>query len=355
MAIREGAWDCPSCGRKGNRGPEKHCPGCGAPRGSDVPFYLPDAAAEVTDEAALARAKAGPDWTCSYCGGDNPAGYDFCSGCGAGKDGSPPRPVVEHRTAPAAPEAAGVSAGRPAASRPSRSAARVLKLGCLGALALAALVLFLGRPRAATLTVEGFAWERTVEVERFETAREEGWEGELPAGARELSRSREVHHEERIQTGTERRTRTVSERVQTGTERVKVGVRDLGNGYFEDVYEDRPVYETRERREAYDEPVYRTEPVYRQRIRYEIDRWKPLRTERAAGQDRSPTWPPSRLARGEREGRRGEAYTVVFRDQRGREIAHPAASEAEWRRFEPGRAFRAKVQGGKVRAFLDPP
>ena len=45
----------------------------------------------------------------------------------------------------------------------------------------------------------------------------------------------------------------------------------LGNGYFEDVYEDRPTYENRSREETYQQPVYRDQPVYRQRVRYEIE------------------------------------------------------------------------------------
>src|SRR5688572_14519587 len=97
MAIREGAWDCPHCGRKGNRGPEKYCGGCGAPRGEDVQFYLPADAPEVTEAKALERAKAGPDWTCSFCEADNPSTNAFCSSCGAGRDGSKPREIVEHR------------------------------------------------------------------------------------------------------------------------------------------------------------------------------------------------------------------------------------------------------------------
>ena len=58
MAIREGAWDCPVCCRKGNRGPEKFCGGCGSPRGPEVKFYLPDDAAEVTEADIVAHCKA---------------------------------------------------------------------------------------------------------------------------------------------------------------------------------------------------------------------------------------------------------------------------------------------------------
>ena len=358
MAIREGAWDCPHCGRKRNRGPDKFCGGCGAPRGENVRFYLPDDAREVTDAAELARAQAGPDWICPYCEGDNPAGNAFCSGCGAPRDGAATRQVVEHR------DDAPVPPPLPPAPQPvvAKASGGGLKkgcgIGCLGLLLLVGLLWFLGRPREATLTVDGFSWERTVQVEALRTVTEEAWEGELPAGARVLSRSRQVHHTNRVQIGTERKTRTVSERVQVGTERVKVGTRDLGNGYFEDVYEDRPVYEDRSREETYEDPVYREDPVYAVKVRYEIEKWLPARDERAAGQDRSPSWPAavSRLAGQERPGTRKETYEIRFRDEKGETYVLRTLDEAEWRRFEAGGSYKAEVRpGGEIERILGPP
>lgn len=355
MAIREGAWDCPHCGRQKNRGPDKFCGGCGAPRGEDVRFYLPDNAREVTEAAELARAQAGPDWICPYCAGDNPAANAFCSGCGAPRDGAASRQVVEHRDAPVPPPAP------PPLPQPVVSQAKGGRLkkgcgiGCLGLLLLIGLFWFLGRPREATLTVDGFAWERTVQIEALRTVTEEAWEGSLPAGARAVSRSRQVHHTNRVQTGTERKTRTVTEQVQTGTERVKVGTRDLGNGYFEDVYEDRPVYQDRSHEESYDEPVYREDPVYAVKVRYEIDKWLPAREEKAAGQDRSVGWPGERLAANERPGTRTETYEVRFRDEEGKPCVFKTTDEAEWRRFEPGGSYRASVRpGGEVERILGP-
>jgi hypothetical protein len=48
---------------------------------------------------------------------------------------------------------------------------------------------------------------------------------------------------------------------QVGTRRVKAGHRDLGNGFFEDVYSD--------------EPICRERPVYRTRVAYDVQRWLP--------------------------------------------------------------------------------
>lgn len=405
MAIREGAWDCPHCGRKRNRGPAKHCIGCGYPRGAEVRFYLPEDAPEVADAAALARARSGPDWTCTYCDGDNPADADFCSGCGASKDGASPRPVIEYRDEPAAPAPAPEASSDPpkrTSSSASSSgclagcgkatAAVLAGLGCLGALFFA-FVVFVGsflppppsppsgqraaptekaeewlevqrqldrerkdrqpveRPRAQTpstregvVTVTGFRWTRTIEIEARVSEVEEAWEDDVPYGVQILDRRQEVHHHEREQVGTETKTRTWTEREQVGTERVKVGTRDLGNGYFEDVYEDRPVYDDVEHSESWEEPVYDEVPVVREKVRYRTEEWDTVRRESARGSDRSPRWPSVSLASGEREGSRSDSYAVVFQDEQGSTCRYDT-TESGLSRFEVGQRYRATLRG----------
>lgn len=370
MAIREGAWDCPHCGRKGNRGPVKFCPGCGSPRGEGVQFYLPDEAPEVTEAKALERAKAGPDWTCAFCESDNPAGDPFCSSCGASREGGAPRPVIEHPFPPAAP--APVATAPPPPKKAGCGRWKILGCGCLAILFVLALLIGIGSRNGGSgsrslvqqeeqevdvlLTPSGFHWQRTVEVEASRMVTREAWEGEVPSGARILSSRRDVYRTERVQTGTETRTRTYTEQVQSGTERVKTGVRDLGNGYFEDVYEDRPVYRDVERRESYQEPVYRDNPIYKTKIRYEIAEWQSVRQEQAAGDDQSPVWPQPRLGSGEREGNRGETYEVVFHDPQGKTQTYTARDENEWRSYQQGQPYRAttKLLGGGIKKILGP-
>lgn len=362
MAIREGAWDCPHCGRRKNRGPEKHCGGCGAPRGEDVRFYLPPDSPEVTAAETLERARAGPDWTCSFCEADNPSVDAFCTSCGAARDGAAQaRPVVEHRReglipSPASPALSPVPGEREPPSAPIGSKLkRGCQIGCLGLAALVLVAWFLGRPQETMLTVTGHRWERTVAVEERRTVTEEGWEGELPAGARSLSSRREIHHHDRVRIGTDTRTRTVTERAQTGTERIKVGERDLGNGYFEDIYEDRPVYEEREREETYEEPVFREDPVFRLRHEYEVDRWVPAREARAGARNLAPRWPDAGLRPQEREGRRTELYEVLFEDPDGAGRVYRARDEVEWQDFEPGTPYRARVRSsGEIVEILGP-
>lgn len=353
MAIREGAWDCPACGQKRNRGPEKHCGACGSPRGTDVKFYLPEDAQEVTDEEELKKAKSGPDWNCQFCNGDNPAGKAFCTGCGAGKDGSPPREVKF------IPEGGENPVKEPEAVKDStkespKSSPVAAKGGCLALLMSFLLFMLIGCccssffAKDTTVTVNGFKWERTIEVERLKTITEKAWEGQLPAGADIISRSKEIYKYEKEQVGTETKTKIVKEKVKTGTKKVKTGVKDMGNGYFEDVYKEEPVYETKEKEETYEVPVYKEKPVYKQRITYEIDRWTVDRTERAKGNDQKASWPKVNLRSKEKEGKRTETYTVLCTDSQGKNLTYNPKNEQEWLSLENGKSYKAKAAFGTV-------
>ncbi|MDH3253666.1 MAG: zinc finger Ran-binding domain-containing protein, partial [Acidobacteriota bacterium] len=345
--IREGAWDCSTCGRTGNRGPEKYCAGCGHPRGSDVELYLPEDAAEVTDDAALDRARTGPDWSCDHCGGDNRADADYCTGCGAPGEGAATREVVVHReesNAQAAQASRASTARRPSTSRrkklkrdyrrKAKGSRKPLAIGCIVLVAAIALITYLGRTSESTATVSGFGWERTIAVEKLLAVTEEAKQDEVPQGARLLDSG-----------GGEGKTRTVTERVQVGTEQVKVGVRDLGNGFFEDVYEERPVYKTRRREASVRGPPGGT-------VRYQIDRWSQVREEQASGRDRAPRWPDVTLGNKEREGKRSENYTVYFSGADGETLTYRASSEQEWLGFAPTARYRVEAtKTGRIRSL----
>jgi hypothetical protein len=312
MAIREGKWRCPYCSGV-NRGSAMACPGCGATRDKDVSFFLDDDAQEVTDEGLLARARAGADWLCNFCGDSNSPDRDHCGNCG-GEKGTAPSRTVREIPLPSPPPPPRPSAA--ALSPPPRRFHPVVVGVLLALVALVVLAAYFGLRRTEeTLTVAGFEWERHVAVEAWRTVREQAWEGGVPADARVVSRRPEVHH---------------TERDQVGTRRVKSGHRDLGNGFFEDVYRD--------------EPVYRERPVYRTRVTYDVQRWVPDRTVRASGQDHAARWPEPGLRSGEREASRGEKLVVVLSGRRTYRMELP---EARWAALQPGQSLSAVIRGGR--------
>lgn len=339
MAIREGRWDCPQCGYVGNLGRDVVCRGCGKPRDEDVEFYLPEDAPEVTDEQMLTDAKAGPDWLCPYCGDSNRAHWTTCKGCGAPREGAEVR-----ETGLVSEKKKKKAAKKPRREPPPAPAAKggMGKFAIIGAVGVVLLIICLAfamcSSREAQLTVAGFEWERTIEIERLNTLTEEGWEGELPADADILSSERAIHHYDQVIDHYETKSRQVEERVKVGE--YVCDQKDLGNGYFEDVYCDK--YETRYRTEEYEAPVYRDEPVYKTKYTYEIDRWQRERVERASGTDKMPEWPEVNLKNKEREGERTEKYIVHFADDEGETYPYKTNYE-EWREFTEGEMYNAQI------------
>jgi hypothetical protein len=122
-----------------------------------------------------------------------------------------------------------------------------------------------------------------------------------------------------------------------GTRKVKTGHRDLGNGFFEDVYRD--------------EPVYRDHPVYRTRLTCEVRRWVPDRTVKASGRDQAPRWPDPGLRSGERETSRSETLVVVLNGKRTYRMELP---EARWASLRPGQDVSALIRGGRSVLELRP-
>ncbi len=99
MAIREGRWDCSSCGSTAIYGRHVDCPGCGKPRPAGVRFYLAHGEPVVTDPERLREAAAGPDWVCARCGASNRATLHACAGCGAAHEVESVQPVAEYTLA----------------------------------------------------------------------------------------------------------------------------------------------------------------------------------------------------------------------------------------------------------------
>ncbi len=345
MAIREGAWDCPACLSKGIPGSRKYCGSCGTARGPEVEFYLPEGSREVTEAEEMRRANAGPDWKCPYCNGDNPGFNTHCSGCGSSQDGTQKRATrtILNR------------AEKPPSAPGPNWIGRILTGCCLMVLLFFVGCWMLTRTTVQAMQVDSMAWQRSIDVEVLGMVTEEGWQGkgEVPSGARVLSRTKGVREHRKVQTGTVSKTRTVTERVEAGTRKVKVGTKDMGNGYFEDVYREETVYENQRKEERYDEPVYRDEPVYDTKVRYQIERWHKESTASEKGQDNKPRWPNVAEAAKRRAGARQESYKIVLKGN-GKSYTFETDQEGQFTPFSPGQSVQAAVTALGVVEELKP-
>jgi len=349
MAVYVGRWDCTTCGYKGVLGPKTECPNCGASRPKNVKFYLADEKDIVQDPEVLKKAKAGADWVCSYCGGDNKALETHCKTCGNDRDatdGDENLKVREYDTDEVPTTGDGTRDKKPKKTYPQFQPKKTKpldkkkrwRIGIGIGVVVLLLIAFFGYSSEVTVTAAAFEWERTINVEENRKVIEEDWS--VPTGGKQISSFEAIHHYDKILDHYETKTRTVREAV--GTEEYVCGKRDLGNGYFEDKYCTRTIYESRQ--EEYEDPVYRKEPVYRTKYRYSIYRWKTASPIKTSGRDKNPTWgntasikSSSRL----RESGRNATYTLIVTDEEGKQ--HKSELDFDrWKQIQKGQALKAR-------------
>ncbi len=77
-------WRCSVCERE-NKGRDKVCENCTAPKKESDPFYMPGSTeyeSRVTDERQIRNAKAGADWSCRFCDSAQRKNDGTCARCG---------------------------------------------------------------------------------------------------------------------------------------------------------------------------------------------------------------------------------------------------------------------------------
>jgi hypothetical protein len=320
MTIRMGYWDCPACNRKRIEGPQATCPQCGIPRGPTIQFYTDDNAPVVEDPELVARARAGADWHCRFCGADNRAGHIDCQQCGAGPDGT------KRRQEQFIPQGGAPQQGAPK----KKSNALLILLSVFAVLGLGIWFLFF-RTTALMVTVESATWVKTLPYEELKNQRSEAWADEVPKGAREISRT----------------TRDRTKEVQDGVEKVKVGKKNLGNGMFEDVFEERPKLVKKKVSEPW--------------VTYEVEKWvdgEPRKTKSTDGKEPpNPTvaeGPKVRVKNGKQEldldlrGNNGKTYDYTI-DM----TLHESKAETV-RMYRVGQKFKAQVTTAGTVKSLEP-
>jgi hypothetical protein len=312
MAIREGKWKCTYCGQV-NQGRDEACHQCGQPRGKDVKFFLDGDAAEVTDQNLVDVAQAGADWICEFCSTDNRAKDTRCRQCGAERGTS--RSLQEKMVTPGS--AAQTGAASPGTARARARMGPIALGGIIAAvIAVGVLVYFLFFSASEKMAVlDRGQWQRTIAVEENKWVEHTAWEDAVPRNAIVLDT-----HQEKFGT----------EKVQTGTERKKTGQKDKGNGFFEDVYENVPVYTERD--------------VYKNKVRFKIQEWVVTRTLKDEGDlSRAPAWPAVALSAAEREGKRSESGVLYL-----------TLGEKTYQYSSPVGELSTYTQGAKYRIWVTP-
>ncbi len=340
MAIREGKWDCNVCGTTGVRGPLTQCPNCASPRPENVEFYLSDDAMVVSDEKMLSEAKAGADWICTYCSGHNKAWQTQCSSCGNAKSVANGDKVIDEKIEYYDQKKNDAKSALPKPPKKSSgSSKKLLKIIGFIVLGVVTLSILASFDKEIEVQILEHGWERTVQMEENKLVAEEDWK--LPQGAKLVKSYQAIHHYNEVLVGHEQRTRTVQ--IQTGTRKVVCGQKNMGNGYFEDVYCNEPIYENRE--ESYQEPIYRKDPVYQTKYQYNIYRWKEISPIQAKGIMKNANWPEtpkSFTGNNFRQGEKKQRYWLKFKLPNG-EVKQEEMPYEKWKQYpEKGKAKAIK-------------
>ncbi|MEZ4826433.1 MAG: zinc finger protein [Bacteroidia bacterium] len=348
MAVRVGRWDCSVCGHIGNPGPQTRCTACAAPRPKDVVFYLPKDAEVVSDDQSLNEARSGVDWICGHCEAQNKTSQKDCWSCGNPRDESshdvdleereygldevPIEGRKKQRTIHPLEQQRLASTGR--------GSGWVKKIGIAILALLLGVILLRSFPRQIEVTVNEFNWERTTQMLHYEPVTKEEWS--VPQGAYNVSSFQAIREYKQVLRGYEKRTRDVQ--VKVGEERYVCGQIDKGNGYFEDKYCTRPIYETRT--ETYEEPVYDQVPVYDTKYRFTIMEWVASKENLlyAGGKDHNPQWPSTEGKTDPqkwKEGAKTQDYKIVVEEDDGDKHTEVVGFEF-WSGLEQGSKIKAK-------------
>ncbi len=332
-------WICPNCDGR-NPGPIKTCQNCGAPQPDNVQFHRAADEKIITDEKAVAAAKAGADIHCGFCGTRNPATASTCSQCGADlKEGkaraagqvlqsAPPAPKVVTctncgtenpgsermcakcgsplpRAATVPTQAAAISAQAQTSVTPTNTAKKKtnwLLFGGIGAFLLicciAAVLIFAIPSKTLTGTVADVRWQTSVPIQEIEPVKHSNESGNPPSDAYNVScreESQEVCEEKTI---------------------------DKGNGFGEQV------------QECYTEVT--------QYCSYTVDEWNTIQTYTLEGNDLQPVYDSPNISGDQRLGSASEAFFVFFNTNDG-QLTYTPGSTSEFQQFDIGSEWTIKL------------
>lgn len=350
-------WTCPNCNGL-NPGSASFCKSCGAAQPEDVDFHLPDRQELLADEEKIARAQAGPDIHCPFCGTRNPPGTEVCSQCGGGLGEGIKRETgkvlgafqtgpVKMVTCPNCasenpdtalrcancgaslapepkpiPQPASVPAGRKALN-PLLIAGIVL----IAVIVCGALVFLMLRGAQTTdvrATVERASWQRSIPIMALVAVEYQDWIDQIPADADVGSCSERVRE-------------VVDEPVANSVEICGTPYTvDTGGGFAEVVQD--CSYE-----------------VYAEYCTYSVTEQRQVDSAASSGSGFNPDWPAPVLGAGESLGdARTENYTVVFVTDSGETYVYQTRNFSEYQQFQPGSSWTLVINGFGEMVGLEP-
>lgn len=345
-----GYWDCSQCGSKGIRGDKRECPNCGRPRSEDTKFYMKNNIEYVPAEKEN-TVNRNPDWLCSYCNALNSDTLSECKGCGASRIESEKNYFDLQKTKPPSERSEIIQTEYKEDNTggfykvkqwfENKNVLKIL-LSSIVAIAFIFLMFFVFKTHTEEMTVSSFSWERSIEIEKLVTFNESGWS--LPYDARLITSVREFKEYTDVFDHYETKTRQVPKQRIVGYDTYVSGYRDLGNGMFEEITAQKPIYETYYDTETYQEAICRKEAVYATKYYYEIDRWMDSHIIRTAGSNKSPYWGNlNSLGEKERVGTKDEKYIVYLLNDDS-EICSCSVSYSTWNELSPDDIVEVQVR-----------
>jgi ribosomal protein L40E len=343
-------WTCPRCGTR-NPGSRETCSSCGAAQPKNVEFDQGTEQELITDEEKIARAEAGPDVHCAFCGARNPAGAVKCAQCGADlgsataresgrvvgayQPGSAPQvkcPQCGTLNAPNALRCAQCNATLPRPTRPKSADVRpkaqtpsakggksrllVAGLVAIPLLAIVACIALIVITRVLPTQevvgqVRALEWTREIEIEELQPVTREDWADEIPSQAAPGTCTQKYHHTQDEPAPKATEVCGTPYTLDTGTGQGKV-VKDC---------------------------QYR---VYAEWCEYTTEEWRQVDPATLSGNDLNPRWPELRLAGRQREGKREEQYAVTF-DTEDRSYTYHTSDVDRFLQYEIGSRWILEV------------
>lgn len=320
MAKIYGYWTCDACHSANIRGDKINCPQCGNPRNKNTKFYMTEKHERVGKE----QENNEPDWLCAYCGSLTSAKSNICPNCGSKRntenknyfqlhcdDSSQNISETINNVEKSTPDIQ-IATKTNIKTRLTDLISNNLNiiLICIAILLTSVIFGYLLSPVTDNITIDSFSWERSIEIEEYTTCHENGWF--LPSQARLTKTATEIKEYEQVFDHYETKTRQIAKQRITGYESEVVGYQDLGNGQFDEIIANVPIYETYYETETYEDPVYRQEPVYETKYYYDIERWLYLKTIKTTGNNDEPYWGEYILTDKQREsGRKSVCYAIA--------------------------------------------